>query len=218
MDPQTKKEDFEKKLQERFALLPKVVQDAIKSSDIEKHLRELADTHKLHLDQWERLENEVMLALMGFQPIEELRNNIQRNVNVSTEIAGAFAEDISRVVFEPIREELERMLGHPQAKTEVLSDVEAARKQVLANQPTANVASSDELRASSRSTFASDLSGDSSRSPQLVARSSVAPGTPPQPPPTAKTERGPASGAYKPGASSMERKDVHDDPYRESPI
>lgn len=196
-DSQTKKEELEKSLQERFELLPKVVQDAISSADVEKHLRELADTHKLHLDQWQSLENEVMLALFGFQPIKELQTNIKKVVGVTDEIAAALAADISRVVFEPIRQELERTLEHPEAKAKEVSGVETTRSQILKDAAPA------------------DSGGPPPVPPPPPAP--VLPATPPAPPTTEKVVRGPASGAYKSGNSSVARKDIHDDPYREPP-
>src|SRR3989344_1469422 len=132
MEPE--KNELDTKLQARFALLPKVVQDAITSADVEKRLRVLADTHKLHLDQWETLENEVMLALLGFSPTEELVENIKTEVGVPENVAQELAGDISKVIFEPIRQELERELEHPEARAEKMSGVETAREQMLAGQ------------------------------------------------------------------------------------
>ncbi|HTR18538.1 MAG TPA: hypothetical protein VMH91_00975 [Candidatus Paceibacterota bacterium] len=109
MDPEEK--DLDTRLQERFKQLPKVVQDAITSADVEKRMRSLADTQKLHLDQWESLENEVMLALLGFQPVEDLQKNIKSEVDVSDEVAATLASEVSKLVFEPIREELEKQLA-----------------------------------------------------------------------------------------------------------
>lgn len=128
-------QQLQQDIKARFSQLPKVVQDAITSADVEKRMRALADSHKLHLDQWESLENEVMLALLGFDAIENLDDNIEREVGVDRDAARALAEDISRVVFEPIRAELERQLEHPQAKTEQVSDIETARAQALAPAP-----------------------------------------------------------------------------------
>lgn len=183
MDPN--QQELEQGFKERFALLPKPVQNAITSTDVEKRLRVLADTYKLHLDQWELLENEVKLALYGFQPVEDLGGNIEKEIGVSQELARSLAEDVSRIIFEPIRQQLERQLEHPEAKSEEKSGVEAAREQVLA--------------------------GNQQETPPVV------PATPPQSPPATKVERGPASGTYKPGETSTERKNIHDDPYREPP-
>ena len=93
--------------------MPNVVQNAITSADVRERMRELADTHKLHLDQWETLENEVMMTLFGIVPVDELQANIQKEVGVPEEIAKELTENISKIVFEPIREELERELEHP---------------------------------------------------------------------------------------------------------
>jgi hypothetical protein len=179
---------FQKQLAERFKQLPKVVQDAITSADIQKRLRELASAHQLHIDEWNTLENEVMLTVMGFERPESLEKNIQKEIGVSTEIAHALATGISQIVFEPIRQELERQLEHPAAKEVVLTGVEAARSQAL--------------------------SGESG-----TASASAAPPapTPPTPAPDTTAVRAPASGAYKPGEASTERKSVVDDPYREEP-
>ncbi|OGG57956.1 hypothetical protein A2853_03460 [Candidatus Kaiserbacteria bacterium RIFCSPHIGHO2_01_FULL_55_17] len=223
-------------LKEIFAGLPRPIQDAITSSDVQKKLRELADTHKLHLDQWQWLENEVMMALLGMMPIEDLQESIKSGVKVPDEVAAELTEAISKIVFEPIRQELERELEHPDAKGKEVSGMDAMRTQTLKEEAEAVVASSVELLASTPTT-----SRDSSSSSQLAARSSVAPvppippvtppapqapqQTPPQvipatPPPSPLTEkavRAPVSGSYKAGEASTVRKDVHDDPYREPP-
>lgn len=172
-------------LKKRFAQLPQVVQDAITSADVEKHLRALADTHKLHLDQWELLENEVMLALLGVQPAESLAQNIKSEVGIPQEDAAALAADISRLVFEPVREQLERSLSNPSARNEPLSDVEKLGQQVLAQER------------------------------GYAAAAPVAPATPPTPPPVEKAVRAPVSAAYHGGEASTVRKSVDDDPYRE---
>jgi hypothetical protein len=183
--------DLQDKLAERFKQLPKVVQDAITSADVEKRMRALADTQKLHLDQWEALENEVMLALLGFQPVEDLASTIKSEVGVSEELAKTLAEEISKIVFEPIREELERQLENPDAKAEEVSGVEQAGKDALQAETT----------------------------PVATAPATpVLPGTPPTAPNTEKAVRAPVSEVYKAGQVSSERKDVHEDPYREMPV
>ena len=123
--------ELSEKIQARFKVLPKVVQDAITSADVQKRLRELAETHKLHIDQWQALENEVMFTLLGFQAAEELEGNIKDDVGVPDEVAKSLTVDISKIVFEPIRAELERQLEHPDAKAAMVTNVEAARAQIL---------------------------------------------------------------------------------------
>ena len=194
MEPntQTGALDLDSRLAERFKELPKVVQDAITSADVQKHMRELADSHKLHLDQWQILENEVMLALLGFQPVEDLQKNIKKEVGISDERSTILAADISKVVFEPIRAELERSLEHPDAQAAEVSAVDAAVAQALGDEAAKAL-------------------------PETPSTPPVAPGTPPAPPPSTQAVRAPISEAYKAGEASTARKDVVDDPYREPP-
>src|SRR3990167_5177022 len=110
MDNENIKPTIEDKLQERFLALPKAVQEAISSSDVEKHLRELSEVHKLHLDQWQKLENEVMLTLLGLDEAENLEENIKKHVGLPDDIAAAITSDIAQAIFHPIRLELEREL------------------------------------------------------------------------------------------------------------
>ncbi len=173
-------------LDTQFAKLPKAVQRAITSADVEKEMRALAERHKLHLDQWQLLENEVFMAILGIKPAQEIVTNITKEVGVSQEVASEIVADITKIVFEPIREELERELGAPQAQEKEESDMDKLRQEVLANKP--------------------------------AAAPVVAPGTPPAPPPTEKIPRAPASGAYVPGQTSVERANIVDDPYRVPPV
>jgi hypothetical protein len=101
----------DQELEERISSLPTAVQEAIASADIEAHLRELSKTHKLHLDQWELLENEVMMTLLGLERPENLADNIEKQVGMDHDPAVLLAADISRLVFEPIRSELESILS-----------------------------------------------------------------------------------------------------------
>lgn len=196
MDTKMTQDELNEKLRARFKELPKAVQDAVTSADVEKQLRVLADESKLHIDQWQLLENDVMLTLFGFQPTDELAHHLKNDLDISAELAASLATDISRIVFQPIREELERELEHPDAKAAEVSGVEGMRKEQL-----------------SAASF--QLSGGAAAEPALSGK--VAPATPPSAPPTGKIARAPISEAYKAGETSSQRRAVEDDPYREPP-
>jgi len=100
-------------LEERFNQLPEAVRNAITSADVSDHLRKLSDINQLHLDQWQELETEVMMTLMGIKPVSALEQNIKKNVHVDDATAAKLSQDISTIVFAPIRDELERFLSHP---------------------------------------------------------------------------------------------------------
>lgn len=103
--------ELQKRFDERLKQLPPAVQRVITAADIAKNLRTLSQKHQLHLDQWELLENEVRLALYGFQPVEKLEENIKNEVGISAEVAADLVDDIATVIFEPVREAMEQELG-----------------------------------------------------------------------------------------------------------
>jgi len=218
VDPDDKKTDVDKELKERFKQLPKVIQDAILSADVEKRLRALADSKQLHLDQWGSLENEVQLTLMGFQEPEDLAKNIEANVGVTAEMASQLAQEINTAVFLPIREELERGLGSPDAKIQEVSEVDKMRDAVL-KQDGVNPATINVAKDASRSTPSAmdptqpPIAESAQQTPP--APQAIVPGTPPAPPPTAKAVRAPLSDTYHAKNPSTERKVVDGDPYRE---
>lgn len=189
--------EYEQAIAERFEALPEVVQNAILSADMEARLRELSEKHQLHVDKWGALQDEVMLALLGVRPAEDLQKNIREHADIPDEVAPALAADISQTIFEPIREELERELEHPEARKEERSEIEEARAKLLESSVARNVPSVESI--------------EPVPAPIVAA-------TPPPPPPVQKVVRGPASGAYKSGEASAARKDVRDDPYREVPV
>lgn len=139
-------QDITEIIQERMKELPAPVQRAIRSASVEARLRTLSDEQRLHIDQWQVLENEVMLTLFGFQPLAELAKNIQESVGVDTQTAQTLAAEIERAIFAPVREELERELEHPEAKDKELTTTEKAREAIsvehATTQPTTPVAPS----------------------------------------------------------------------------
>lgn len=139
--------EFDAVLREQFKLLPKVVQTAMLSADVEKHLRDLAQTHQLHVDQWNTLENVVQLTLMGIHPIDELQNNIKESLHLDDTAAQALTNAIYEGIFEPIRQELERELGNENAGAKVESNVDAMRTQVLSKESVRVVAATPPLDA-----------------------------------------------------------------------
>jgi len=211
--------DLDTIMKERFAKLPSVVQEAITGAGVEKHLRMLSNKHKLHLDQWQVLENEVIMTLMGMQPAEELEDNIEKEVGVERELAREIANDIALEVFDPIRKEMERQLEHPDAQEKETEPIEDMRSEILSK---ANMASpisepeEDLLETDIKTIENSSLDEISNQNPAKDNSSSK---TVPEinPEQETKIKRTPVSGEYVPGIISSERREIKDDPYRESP-
>jgi hypothetical protein len=189
MTDETQAIDLNEEFKNRFQQLPKAVQDAIMSADVSQHLRTLADGHKMHLDQWQMLENEVMLVLLGFDTIENLPHNLQKEIGIDAALATELSASISQAVFAPIRAELERVLKEQHAQTTASGTLAAAPTTLSATTPPAPIA--NELG------------------------SPVAPGTPPTPAPDSNAVRAPVSDSYHAPVPSTERRGTSNDPYRE---
>ncbi len=89
---------------EKFGELPKKVQSAITDISVEEKLRALSEKHKLHLDQWVLLENEIMLTLLGLEEPESMVKNIAEEVGIEKDLARNLVNDIAVEIFKPIRE------------------------------------------------------------------------------------------------------------------
>lgn len=189
--------EINEQLLERFKQLPQVVQNAITSADVQQRLRTLSNKNHLHLDQWGALENEVMLTLLGIQSAENLSLNIQKHVGLPPEIATPLTEEVMKIVFEPIRLEMERELQHPEAQAVVKTAIDSVRTEALKQET------------------AQDKTQDTA-----APLPTTTPIIPPQPlaplptPPETKATRGIITPSYA-SAPSHERKTIEGDPYRE---
>lgn len=182
MTPQQTQTTVQQELAERFAQLPQSVQEAVTSAEVEKKLRALAQKHKLHLDQWVLLENEIMLTLLGLEDPENMATNIAKQVRVGADTAQAIVNDIATLVFAPIRQTLQQGAPgegtRPMVKSTVQSDSDGL---VIPGQTPAPQETPSTIEASNTKNRPTDLSGS----------------------------------AYQTGTSSVARKNVVGDPYRE---
>ena len=105
-------QDVKTVIQERFAELPASVQAAVTDASVERKLRALAEKHKLHLDQWVLLENEIMMTLLGIEQPENMAKNVAEEVNIPLETAQSIVSDIAVQIFKPIREQMQGKLAH----------------------------------------------------------------------------------------------------------
>jgi hypothetical protein len=109
--------EIEKRVKERFATLPKKLQEAIQGADVSEKLRAIALKHKLHIDQGQELENETLLVMLGFDVVEHFKENIKKALRIQEELAEAITTDVHNDIFLSIRELLKESTT-PQEKTE----------------------------------------------------------------------------------------------------
>lgn len=206
--------ELQDQLSARFKELPEKVRAAITSADVEAHLRTLSEQHKLHVDQWAILENEVMLTMLGFQKTADLAKNIAHEVGIQEDAAEALAADISKVVFEPIRAELEALAPEPEGSDTAQGAVE------VRTEPTAEAVA--EVPAAPTPEAVAAPLPEPVREPvpeqpivQKAPAAPIVPATPPRTAPEKTVMRAPVSNSYAASTPSHERVAVEGDPYRE---
>src|SRR5579872_2168786 len=101
-------EDTTQLVQQRFAELPGEVKAAIESNDLGNKVRTIGARHQLHIDQTGELEDEVMLAMLGFSELEDMAGRISTALRVPPEVAQKIAQEVSNEIFTPIRESLKK--------------------------------------------------------------------------------------------------------------
>jgi hypothetical protein len=99
-------DEQEQILKDAFLSLPKVMQDTITDSDVQSKLHQLSKKYNLHIDKWKILENEIMMALLGISEPEDLAKNINTEADVSMDMALQIANDVGKIVFNPIQQKL----------------------------------------------------------------------------------------------------------------
>lgn len=119
-------------IEQHFNALPQVVRDAIESGHIDEKFKGLAAKYHLHYDEWQKVENLIMLTVLGLSPAEDLVKDITAQTSIGPERADSLVDDVSLSVFKPIHDEMQRQLGHPEAQDEQADDVEKLRRSAIA--------------------------------------------------------------------------------------
>lgn len=198
------KAEIEKEIYDHLQQLPELIRGTIDEADVPAKMRALATQQKLHIDQWEGLEQEVMMTLVGMKEPNELPMGIKNALGISGDLAMTLATAVSEQIFIPVRQKLEEALAHP-GIADLPEDTDALSDETISAE------NEDQL----------SVSPDFVEPPPAVSPEppppTPLPATPPPPPPTQTVEHAPISASYTPGHASSERKDAAGDPYRELP-
>jgi len=111
-------EDLQKQIEARLAELPKDVQNAIASSDLEKRIAAVGTAHHLHIDQGGHLQDETLLVMLGFADPGAFPAALEQALGISKEVAEQLATEVSDQVFVPIRESMKAFMERRAAQQE----------------------------------------------------------------------------------------------------
>lgn len=119
-------QDAVTKIQQRLAELPADVQAAIQSSDLHTKITTIGGKYQLHIDQMGELEDEVMLAMLGFAPLEGLGVQLTKDLNLAPDVGEKLAADIHTQIFAPIRESMKAFAAKKAAAPATMPSAPAA--------------------------------------------------------------------------------------------
>jgi len=110
---------MDKELQTRFDGLPTDIQAAMGSTHVVEKLQALGQKYSLHLDQLGQLETCVTKTMLGIDKTSDFIENIEENLQISTEDAINIATDVNISIFLPIRDSLMKIQGETETKTNI---------------------------------------------------------------------------------------------------
>jgi hypothetical protein len=98
-----------KLIKERFDALPKMVQDAILSSNYENSLLEIGKKYQLNVEQMGFLEQETTLTMMGLTAVTDFETELANELKIDKTKVAQIVADINEKVFFNIRTLLKLM-------------------------------------------------------------------------------------------------------------
>ena len=109
-------------IKEQLKTLPKIIKDAISSVDLGEKIKKIADKNMLHIDQAGDLENETVFVMLGLEPVEDYKENIRKELNISRDRAQAITAEIDKEIFMSIREAIKNTANDNRSEMPEIKD------------------------------------------------------------------------------------------------
>ena len=101
-------DETDKIIAEHMQVLPVYVKDAFKAAQPFEKIRAIAADFKLHIDQTETLEQEVLLVMLGLESPDTFIDETSKSFDLSEEDSRKLVDRISSELFMPIRDAMQR--------------------------------------------------------------------------------------------------------------
>ncbi len=95
-------------LGDRFKLLPKEIQEIFNLDIIENTVSKISKHYNLNEAKSIQLENEIILVLFFYEPITNLENNIQKNLNIAKDASISILFEIKTLILYRVLDLLEK--------------------------------------------------------------------------------------------------------------
>lgn len=109
----TQKAYSAKEAEERFKTLPPQVQTFIYSPEIFAALKNIAEKHRLHIDQLALLQAETSSVMLGFTEPQDFTMMLEENLHLEADEAQKIATEINESVLLKIREYMKSLPQNP---------------------------------------------------------------------------------------------------------
>ncbi len=96
-------------LLERFSKLPDDLKTATWDLDIEGAVGDIGIKYQLHIDQIGVLADHIALTIIGLEPIDQFKNNLEKELLLPKEKMNELIGEVNQQIFLPIRESLQRL-------------------------------------------------------------------------------------------------------------
>ncbi|MEK7646350.1 MAG: hypothetical protein AAB381_01490 [Patescibacteria group bacterium] len=96
-------------IQERFEQLPKDLQEAISSPEINTAIQAIGDKHSLHIDQLGELVDLIGLVMLGLIPSKEFVKNLSNQANIRESVSAEIADDVNKEIFSKIKSAMQSL-------------------------------------------------------------------------------------------------------------
>jgi hypothetical protein len=104
--PDQNQNNIEQQIATRMAELPEDVRNAINDNDLDNKVRAIGQKFNLHIDQIGALSDEVMLAMLGFAPLEGFAGALATNLSLDPVLAQTITAEVNTSIFLSIRESM----------------------------------------------------------------------------------------------------------------
>jgi len=139
-------------IKDRLGKLPNDLKTAISSIDIEGSLAEITKRNRLLIDQAGILQTEVVMTILGIEPVANFMRNVAKELNVPTEKAAQIAQDADTLIFKNIRAALQK-LNQQEEKEEKVIDRSSGPEALSREQVLDEIENPVKTRPTSNSTF-----------------------------------------------------------------
>src|SRR3989344_5530084 len=95
-------EDLKKLIKDTYASLPEDLQEAVMNQSLKNRLEDIGRKNNLNEAQVQALKNETYFVLLSIETISDFKDNIQKQIGISEEIADRIALSVYDGVFKPV--------------------------------------------------------------------------------------------------------------------